>query len=280
MLRFDKPQTHSTPRNYLARGEQTRLLTMVAALALVGVAIAQVNSPRGKQVLAALFGGEPQMAAKSKTSEQGGGNAAVELAEAPSWLSESQQQEIKDNTIFRAGESAAWFAILERLQQQAPAEAQAVHATYAQLARQPAAYRGRPVAISGHVARVERQTPAKNDLGIEAYWRVIFRPQGREVWPVAVYSLEQPEGIQDSDEPYYPGAAVGIFFKNLSYQSESGAGVMPVLLARRIDIDLPVGDSSNAQREIDGSDLPTMAAIGLAIAAAVVLLIVIRERSR
>ncbi|MCA9238684.1 MAG: hypothetical protein KDA37_00725 [Planctomycetales bacterium] len=280
MLRFDNPQTHAKPRNYLARGEQVRLLSLVVALALVGVAIAQVNSRRGGRVLAALFGGEPRGGASMEQGAEAGSREGATLSDAPSWLTKSQQETITDNTFFRPGESDAWLALLARLEQESPAPAEATHASYAQLARQPTAYRGRPVAVSGHIARVERETPAANDIGLEEYWRAIFRPEGGEVWPIAVYTLEKPPGIDDRAEPFCPGSAVGIFFKNLSYQSESGAGVMPVLLASSIQVDLPVDEASRSRDPIDESDFPMMVAIGLVIAAAVLLLIVLRERSR
>lgn len=141
--------------------------------------------------------------------------------------------EVVDNGPFRNAEQPAWFAVLEAV---ATAEANELADNsagvlgYAALSSQPDTYRGRVVTVSGKVLRVEPVTPAENDFGVETLWRSTLQPTGGEVWPMTVYTLEEPAA---PTEPY-DTVATGVFFKKLSYRWAEGVGSTPVVVAKRL----------------------------------------------
>lgn len=266
MLRFNQP-TRTSPRNYLVRKEQYRLLALVAILGLVAVLASQIQSPQGRAALS-LFFGEQQPAVAAVSVGQ-----PLADPDPKQWMTADQRESIRDNMVFRNAESEAWFGVIEQLQQTPPGDytAVALPVGYTQLARQGPAYRGRTVRVAGEIMRIEPQTPAENQLGIEQYYRVIFRPAGDEVWPIAAYCLELPEGVTPGDQLALPAVAVGVFFKNQSYQSQAGAGVMPVVLCRTVGLTVPLAAFEPEETTpMKASDMLTMVAIAAGIAAVLV----------
>ena len=102
--------------------------------------------------------------------------------------------------------------------------------TYAQLVSQPTAYRGKLVTLQGTVRRATLERPAANDLGIESYYRLIMQPEGDSL-PIFVYCLSLPEHYPRGEQVEFQAAIVGYFFKNLSYQSDGGPTIAPVVVA-------------------------------------------------
>ncbi len=241
--------------------------------------VSQVRSPAGHAVLGALFGGAAPQAPVEGDPAAGGEQP---LSELPVWLDADQLASIRDNTFFRGAERDAWFAVLGHLRDEAKplAAEEAVSVGYAQLARQPNAYRGRPVRIAGHVMRVDAETPAPNDLGIETYYRSVFRPVGDQVWPIAVYSLEAPAGLEVGQEISVPATAVGVFFKNQTYRSAAGAGLMPVVLARTVEVRAPP-ESPSRRRDtaMTSGEMLMIATVAAAVAGLLVVLVLTRQRA-
>lgn len=287
MLRFDsQPDRQPPPRNYLARREQLRLLTMVVALGLVAMLAWQVRSERSRAVLAMFFGGDgPATAPESSgglpsaAAQQSVAND-VELGQTKQWLNVTQLDSIRDNAVFLDAEIDAWFSILGQLKSHdgPVAELPATPATYTQFAAQPKGYRGRTVRLAGTIQRIEPQTPGANELGIDRLFRVIFRPEGDEVWPIAVYTLEPPAGVPQGKTVRRPASATGVFFKNLSYASEAGSGTMPVVLARGVAL-APQPDPPPAPEPIESNDLITMAVIA-GVVSLVVVAFVVRQAAK
>src|SRR5690606_37317480 len=125
--------------------------------------------------------------------------------------------DVRDNAPFRQAEQPAWFAALAAVQRLGAAglASESVGVVgYAALNSQPDAYRGRVVTVTGRVLQVEATEPAANDLGVDRLWRVTMQPTGGDVWPITVYTLEEPK---PAEEPY-DASAVGVFFKKLSYR--------------------------------------------------------------
>lgn len=144
---------------------------------------------------------------------------------------------VRDNAPFRSDEQPAWFASLAAVRDTEPAAlaSQSVGVVgYATLNSQPDAYRGSIVTVSGRVLQVEATEPAANDLGVERLWRVTMQGAGGDVWPITVYTLEEPK---PADEPY-DASAVGVFFKKLSYRWAEGIGSTPVIVAKRLETTL------------------------------------------
>lgn len=222
LLRFDSPTPR--PRNYLLRREQNRLLALVALLGLVLLGMQQLRGPEARAFIAAVFGEDQPAAVGAAPSIE-----PVSIDEAAA-LDPGLFTEVRDNTYFRDEETSAWFATLKELQE-AGSPATAAEATYAQLVSQPDAYRGKGVAIRGVARRIERVTPAENDLGIDKLYRITVQPTAGEVWPVTLYALALPEDVAPAQETSTPITATGYFFKNQSYRWQGGMGTTPVLLA-------------------------------------------------
>lgn len=260
MLRYNGSPSDK-PRNYLLRREQVRLFSLVVLLGLVLLSIQQVKSQRVQEMLGLMFG-EPT--AEQPQNDQFEADGSVKEARQaagpreqlqPSGLEQIDRslfQGIKDNTYFRNEEQDAWFATLDHLKQTGgPAKSAPV--TYTQLNSQPEAYRGRAVSISGVALRIEEITPAQNPLGIEKLYRIIVAPDGNEPWPITLYAINLPEGIDlSSEELRVPLQAEGYFFKNQSYRWQNGLGITPIVLTASIQPSpLPEADDLVVKQEAD-----------------------------
>ncbi len=146
---------------------------------------------------------------------------------------------ITDNTYFRQAEKDAWFQFFKLLQQSSAAELKAAHtisASYVQLVDRPSFYRGKLIDTYGFVRQVTEQTPAPNDLGIKAYYRVVLQPADGSSWPIFVYCLDLPPQLKVGDDQAGSYAKVtGLFFKKLSYEWKGGLGTAPVIVANSIE---------------------------------------------
>jgi len=183
---------------------------------------------------------------------------------------------VKDNTYFRPEEQEAWFGILKHLRESPPPSMPATGVTYAQLLKQPEEYRGQLVAVSGSVVREEHQQAPENEQGIEAYHRLIVRPEGGGVWPFVVYAMELPERFPTGDRLRIPVEIEGVFFKNWSYAWEDGLGLAPVVLAHRIHWQAPV--LAPEQNPVTGRQFAIGIVAALAAATVVVGFVWLRTR--
>lgn len=272
-LRFQGKPSRA-PRDYFSRGEQVRLLTLVAALGAVVLAMAQLRRPSTAEALGQVLRGDDAPTAEAPAS-------ALPETERPAdgpWLSPELLATISDNSHFRAAESVAWFAIIEQLLSSPGAidAAAGPPLSYAQLVEQPGVYRGRPVTVAGRIRRVEKVAPAPNDLGLTHYFRVIIRPEGREVWPIFIYALERPPGAPLGEPVDRAMTARGVFFKNLSYRSESGVGLAPVVLAQGVDV-APLPAAPASATDVTSWAVARVVLIACAVATVIVLFLWLRR---
>ncbi|TWT43211.1 hypothetical protein [Botrimarina hoheduenensis] len=135
---------------------------------------------------------------------------------------------IDDNAPFRAREQTAWFALWQ-VAREDTSTSPAPLVGYSQLVAQPKVYRARRVRIRGDVRRIEKVAAGENSLGIEQLFRCIVQDAGGGVWPITVYTLEEPDGVAP-----LPCDLDGWFFKKLSYGYEGGVGITPVVIAKNI----------------------------------------------
>jgi hypothetical protein len=251
VVRLRSPN-HPRPRNYLSHREQWRLLLLVMSLALVVIMIRQVRRPESVAWLGRVFsdgqasqqpaGGDavptppPAMPAGPtvRITADGASDAASHYFPG---VDVTPLATIRDNTYFRSDEKDAWFNLLSVLQKTPTAELQAASmgdVGYAQLIDQPYVYRGRLVTVRGTVRQVTVQHPAKNQIGLESYYRLVIRPADGGLWPMFAYVLELPAGMRPGEDPSLDVAITGFYFKNLSYQWRDGLGIAPVVLAREV----------------------------------------------
>lgn len=173
----------------------------------------------------------------------------VDGVEAAPLLPAEAFADVRDNAPFRGDEQAAWFASLATVRDADAADLAARSAGvlgYAALSSQPDSYRGRVVTVAGRVMRVESVQPAENDRAIERLWRVTLQPAGGEVWPITVYTLEEPA---PADMPY-DASAIGVFFKKLSYRWAEGVGSTPVIVAKRLETTLVASSARSMPEEL------------------------------
>ncbi len=153
--------------------------------------------------------------------------------------------EIRDNTIFRAAETDAWFRLLERLavnDVSRSSQTAAPVVSFGQLFKQPDVYRGRLVTVQGTARRAEFMAAPENIYGITNYFRLWLQPSGSNS-PIVIYSLEIPErfpaaaiaeapgSFLDMDEPVQ---VTGFFFKRWPYPAQDGTRLAPVVLSRTL----------------------------------------------
>jgi hypothetical protein len=144
---------------------------------------------------------------------------------------------VRDDTVFRAPESDAWFHLLELLEKNTDerlASASSGPVGYLQLDRQPQAYRGRLVTVSGTARSATEVTAPENSYGIERYYQIWVQPQRSDPELIVVYTLHVPLDFPLGKELDQPISAVGFFFKRWAYPSRSGILTAPLVLARSI----------------------------------------------
>ncbi len=242
--------------------------------------MARLHSREAQVVLAAIFGGEVEPAAKPLAAESAVDEDAVELsadeAESLPPVDAELLLPIRDNTYFRKSEAPAWFHLFGLLQQADGGDIAAAsigNVVYAQLANQPTVYRGRVVSVVGEAVRIEPITPAANDLGIETLYRITVRPAGGDLLPVLVYVLELPDEFTPNDLPPHRGIFTGYFFKNQSYKNAVGVNISPVIVARTFDAKLIAPPT-----EPDAPAWPIWKVIAAALACATIVVVWILRR--
>lgn len=227
LLHPDRPRG----RIYTSRREQWRLLLLIVPLGLVIIAIGQLRDPHVAKRVDVAFA---QVA--------GGASPPSQSSAPPSKLFQGVDADwlttIVDNSYFRKSETTAWLGMLGALKHASDEElktAPAAEASYVQLVAQPNAYRGKLVTVYGYVRQVTEQKPAKNDLGIETYYRLVLQPTDGSSWPIFIYCLELPAGLSTREPADGYLKATGVFFKNLSYSWSGGMGTAPIVLAKNIE---------------------------------------------
>jgi len=145
---------------------------------------------------------------------------------------------VQDDTYFRPEDSVIWYRLLARLRDTPPAELARESTgtvTFAQLFRQPTAYRGKVIDLVGSIwMAVEKQAPA-NDQGIERYYQLWLRPEDNGASPIAIYCLKLPDNFPLGDKLDEPVRLSGIFFKRWVYSARDTIRLAPLVLAASVD---------------------------------------------
>ncbi|MBN2023762.1 MAG: hypothetical protein JW809_13325 [Pirellulales bacterium] len=304
----DKPR----PRDYFSRREQGRLLLLVGALGLVVILAVEARKPANWTWFARLdesaASQEPPLApprhADPVPEDEPGtirlagpdddATAAEPVATEPPVKPPGEPKDrrrpdvpaewlaaIKDNTVLRPAEDAAWFGLLKILARTEPAalaKASIGRVTRIELFEQLPAYRGELVTVRGTVRGALRKEPPSNAAGIARYDQLWIEPEDSPGWPVVVYCLELPEGFPTGDGLAEPVAVTGFVFKRWLYRSKRGMEVAPLLLARGVDWrPRPPGVPAAPPR---GTDFLWAAAVALLVAVAVTYYVHRRTRRR
>lgn len=229
------------PKNYLARAEQRRIFWRFMPPAIVAVLLlgwlertwlrAPVP-PAPPQVDTRLEnpladGTIPDAVRIAHDGEPFSAEEGAVLGASPAAL-----DRIRDDTVFRADESDAWFEIWKTLRDDGPPPAQASRrVSFSELYGQPRSFRGRPVTMAGMLRRLERVEAPANDAGIEGYWQGWLEPEGGPASPVVVYFLELPAGMPEGFAIAEWIDVRGYFFKRWAYAAKDTARTAPLIMA-------------------------------------------------
>jgi hypothetical protein len=106
---------------------------------------------------------------------------------------------------------------------------------YADLLKDPQAYRGQLLPLRGHVRRLEemRLIDGDDDLGV-AYQAYLFTDDSR-THPYIVVSREVPPGMPRGGDILEEVAVAGYFFKIYAYDAQDAVRIAPLLIAQRLE---------------------------------------------
>ena len=243
------------PPNYFSRGEQYRLFVLCAALMLV---LWMMNEARKPKNWDWLWAGDRPATPKVETPiDTRLLTTEVPLpsdgfrAKRPNELTTSGDEtlnanflpglepelltSVEDNTLLKASDSEAWYAILSLLRNAREAEVQAASmgpVSFAQLFRQTEVYRGRVVSVGGTAHRIESLTSPDNRAELTHLYRWIVEPSGPSNAPLVVYTLEKPAGLAPGDDLREEVKFAAVCFKRWVYEAGDGARIAPLLLAK------------------------------------------------
>lgn len=257
-------QGRKRPPNYLSRPMQRRLFTMMAMLMLLLFAMQHARRPQTWHWLWVATGATPPNADKialqettSSPSQHRSPRAArsadlshdddtspIELddenGDVEGWLpgvDRPQLDGIIDDTYFHRDEHAAWFHLLQVLNQ-TPSQTLESYSlgrtSYLQLNGQIELYRGRLVDIEGTIRRVERYDAPANTAGIASYWRCWLFPNDGPQLPIVIFLLNAPPDLAEATELEYPVRLTGIVYKRWAFRSVEELTTAPVVLAKNI----------------------------------------------
>jgi len=189
---------------------------------------------------------------------------------------------VRDDTVFRAAESDAWFHLLEILahtDESRLSQASEGRVGYLQLDQQPAAYRGRLVTLSGVVRGAKQVTPAANTLGIEKYYQLWLQPDRSSESLVVVYCLQMPRDFPIDMKIAEEATLTGFSFKRWAYQAQGGITTAPLVLAREIHWSPPLVQEP-VKTETMGESLIMAVVAALTLAVTTVIFFMWRGRGR
>lgn len=292
MLDF-RPKGRS--RNYLARGEQRKLLGLVFAVGLVLFLVEQAANPRRWAWLwqaamqpAAAGRGNPARFAKVEQPPE----LRRRQASKDEFIADAGHKEdlpahkqffpgvdrellagVRDDTMFRSSEAGAFFHLLGVLNDtpEATLEKSSIGpVSFMQLFAQPKEFRGDLVTIHGTVLRALPKTASQNDYGISDYNMLVVEPSDR-AYGVIVYALELPPDFPTGEKLREPVTITGFFYKRWAHLSEDKEIMTwPLLLSKTVRwrpaAGAPAPDAEAAVKNLVG---------GLAIAVLASLVVVV-----
>ncbi len=283
-------------RNYLARREQWRLLTLFGMLGLVLVLMRMAGR---EQSWVWLFGEEAastsaQAPAEPVDSVLASGPAtdvpdAVRMprlnssdAVTPKHLLPGLPRElyasVVDDTVLRGGdEHEAFFqtlAVLGKTDELDASLPKPLDVSFVQLHRQPESYRGEWVRVRGIARGAFPVAIPKNTHGIETLQQLWLQPEGRPDDLLAVNVLQLPPGFPTGKALQAEVTIDGVFFKRWAYQSQDNViRTAPLLLARTVVWTPPAPTGISTPTEFSRLDM-ALAASAVALVFGVVVFIV------
>jgi hypothetical protein len=261
VLNFRQSASKAKVPNYLARGEQRRLLVLVLMVGLFLLLIGQAANPQNWFWLWRVGGNAPpghpaaidtRLPLVEKKADRPG-QVEMPLVDAPAPVGPRPQplgpkkllpgldaawlKTIQDDTIFRSSEHNAFFHMLKLLEQtddKTLLENSIGSVEFIQLYKQPDSYRGALVDCAGKVNGAFKLKSAPNELGITQYYQLWIEPADHAA-PIVVYCLTLPKSFPLGLDLSEQVELTGFFFKRWAYRArDEQMHSTPLVLARSI----------------------------------------------
>jgi|GEM_PF-4816369 len=109
--------------------------------------------------------------------------------------------------------------------------------TFVDMIKNPAAFRGKPVILRGHLHLTQSYEALDNDYGIETLYDVSFFDEDGQTNMTTVIFLEKPDNLKIGGEMVNGVEVVGYFLKNQLYDSQDNhTRKAPLIMANTITI--------------------------------------------
>lgn len=193
-------------------------------------------------------------------------------------LSPEQRDSIQDDSPRRKAEADAWLHLLRALHEtdEKTLQQQSIgRATYADLFRQSAAFRGQIVTVRGCVRRGHEIAAPSNAWGLERYYKLWLFPSDNPDSPMVVYCLSIPKDFPLGMKICEEAEVTGFYFKRSAYQAVDTLRTAPTLAAKTLHW-LPAAPADEEQ-EVPSAGW-TVALLSGVVAAGVLLAVLMYRR--
>lgn len=106
---------------------------------------------------------------------------------------------------------------------------------YADMLKNPQAYRGQLVPLQGHVRRVEEMPIVDGDVDLGVAFQAYLFTEDSRTHPYIIVCREVPPGMPRGGDVLEEVAVTGYFFKLYAYDAQDAVRIAPLLIAQRIE---------------------------------------------
>lgn len=242
---------HSNVPNPLGAKQQRRVLVLLGLAALVTLLVVQAGDRRKGRWFAGIVSADGEKrttravevesaAAKDRqppVNDDERDRAPIDRNALFPGVRRDYLSEVRDDEVFRAAESDAWFhllAILGKTSQRELENASLGRVGFRQLDQQADEYRGRLVTIQGIVRGAKLVSAPENGFGINEYYQLWLQADRASPKLLVVYALKLPEGFPLGTRLDAASRTTGFFFKRWAYHAQGGVTTAPLILARTV----------------------------------------------
>ncbi|MEW4489612.1 hypothetical protein AB1L42_16135 [Thalassoglobus sp. JC818] len=157
---------------------------------------------------------------------------------------------VEDDTWLNSDDNIPYYALLQKVAETSPSElrteaneflkarqAESKLPTFIDMIRNPAAFRGQPVTLEGHILQVIDFPAEENDYGIERLYEAALFTDDSLSHPTTVVFLEKPENLPIGSQLVEDVAVSGYFLKTYWYNSnDDHTRKAPLILAKTISV--------------------------------------------
>ena len=157
---------------------------------------------------------------------------------------------VEDDTWLNSDDNAPYFALLHKAAETPPSvlkadantflkarQEESKLPTFIDMIRNPAAFRGQPVSLSGHILQVIDFPAEENEYGIERLYEAALFTDDSLSHPTTVVFLEKPENLTLGSQLVEDVAVSGYFLKTYWYNSnDDHTRKAPLILAKTISV--------------------------------------------